>query len=83
MAADVLSRILTTLLLLRAGYEHVPCSSLESIIEQSKDAYYLSLRQTQGTIETETTYWQPWLTLFLRSLRRQRCAWRSRSSASA
>jgi Fic family protein len=67
-----LSRILTTLLLLRAGYEYVPYSSLESVIEQSKDAYYLSLRQTQGTIHTETPDWQPWLTFFLRSLRQQK-----------
>ena len=33
-----LSRILTTLLLLRAGYAYVPYGSLESIIEQSKEA---------------------------------------------
>jgi Fic family protein len=42
-----LSRILTTLLLLRAGYSYVPYSSLESVIEQSKGCYYLALRQTQ------------------------------------
>jgi Fic family protein len=66
-----LSRILTTLLLLHAGYEYVPYSSLESVIEQSKDAYYLSLRQTQGTMRKETPDWQPWLTFFLRSLRQQ------------
>lgn len=34
-----LSRILTTLLLLQAGYAYVPYSSLESVIEQSKEAY--------------------------------------------
>jgi Fic family protein len=67
-----LSRILTTVLLLRAGYVYVPYSSLESVIEQSKDAYYLSLRQTQGTINTETPDWQPWLKFFLRSLRQQK-----------
>lgn len=67
-----LSRILTTLLLLRAGYEYVPYSSLESVIEQSKDAYYLSLRQTQGTIHTESPDWQPWLNFFLRSLQQQK-----------
>lgn len=67
-----LSRILTTLLLLRAGYEYVPYSSLESVIEQSKDAYYLGLRQTQGTIRTETPNWQPWLGYFLRSLQQQK-----------
>ena len=45
-----LSRILTTLLMLQSGYNYVPYSSLESIIEQNKGAYYLALRQTQGTI---------------------------------
>lgn len=33
-----------------AGYAYVPYSSLESVIEQSKEAYYVALRQTQGTI---------------------------------
>lgn len=67
-----LSRILTTLLLLRAGYAYVPYSSLESVVEQSKDAYYLSLRQTQGTIRTDAPNWQPWLNFFLRSLQQQK-----------
>ena len=67
-----LSRILTTLLLLRAGYAYVPHSSLESIIEQSKDAYYLALRQTQQTIRTGAPDWQPWLIFFLESLRQQK-----------
>ena len=63
-----LSRVLTTLLLLQAGYAYVPYSSLESVIEQNKEAYYLALRQTQGTIRTDTPNWQPWLMFFLRSL---------------
>jgi Fic family protein len=66
-----LSRVLTTLLLLQAGYAYVPYSSLESVIEQSKEAYYLALRQTQGTIRTESPDWQPWLVFFLRSLAEQ------------
>ena len=66
-----LSRVLTTLLLLQAGYAHVPYSSLESIIEQNKEAYYLALRQTQGTIRTPAPNWQPWLIFFLRSLAEQ------------
>jgi Fic family protein len=56
-----LSRILTTLLLLQAGYAYVPYSSLESVIENSKEAYYLALRQTQSTLNTNTPDWQPWL----------------------
>ncbi len=66
-----LSRVLTTLLLLQAGYAYVPYSSLESVIEQNKEAYYLALRQTQGTIRTETRNWQPWLLFFLRALAEQ------------
>jgi Fic family protein len=66
-----LSRVLTTLLLLQAGYAYVPYSSLESVIEQSKEAYYLALRQTQGTIRTELPNWQPWLLYFLGSLDEQ------------
>ncbi|WEF22986.1 Fic family protein [Paracoccus sp. S3-43] len=66
-----LSRILTTLLLLQAGYAYVPYSSLESVIEQSKEGYYLALRQTQGSIRSEAPNWQPWLTFFLRALQQQ------------
>ena len=63
-----LSRVLTTLLLLRAGYIYVPYSSLESVIEKNKEGYYLALRQTQGTIRTESPDWQPWVTYFLQVL---------------
>jgi Fic family protein len=66
-----LSRVLTTLLLLQSGYSYVQYSSLESVIEQNKEAYYLALRQTQGTIRTDTPNWQPWLVFFLRSLAEQ------------
>ena len=67
-----LSRILTTLLLLRAGYQYVPYSSHESVIERSKEAYYLGLRQTQASIRTDAPNWQPWLTFFLKSLQHQK-----------
>ena len=67
-----LSRILTTLMLLRAGYSYVPYSSLESVIEQSKEGYYQALRQTQGTIRTGHPNWEPWLLFFLRALRQQK-----------
>lgn len=67
-----LSRILTTLLLLRSGYEYVPYSSLESVIEQIKEGYYLALRRTQGTIRTDAPDWQPWLSFFLRALQQQK-----------
>ena len=66
-----LSRVLTTLLLLQAGYAYVPYSSLESVIEQNKGGYYIALRQTQITIHTEQQDWEPWLLFFLRSLHAQ------------
>lgn len=67
-----LSRILTTLLLLQAGYAYVPYSSLEAVIEHSKEGYYLALRRTQGTIRTAAPDWQPWLDFFLRALQEQK-----------
>ena len=67
-----LSRVLTTLLLLKFGYSYVPYSSLESVVEQNKDNYYLSLRRTQQTIRTPTPDWQPWVSFFLEVLLRQK-----------
>lgn len=67
-----LSRVLTTLLLLQAGYAYVPYSSLESVIENSKEGYYLALRQTQATIRGPEPNWQPWLLFFLQSLDQQK-----------
>jgi Fic family protein len=66
-----LSRVLTALLLIQSGYTYVPYSSLESVIELNKEAYYLALRQTQGSIRTDAPNWQPWLVFFLRSLAEQ------------
>jgi len=67
-----LSRVLTTLLLLQAGYAYVPYSSLESVIENSKEGYYLALRQTQDTICSKAPNWQPWLMFFMRALQQQK-----------
>lgn len=67
-----LSRILTTILLLQAGYTYVPFSSLEAVIEQSKEAYSLALRQTQRTITSGAPDWQPWLLFFLHALQKQK-----------
>jgi Fic family protein len=67
-----LSRVLTTLLLLRGGYAYVPYSSLESVIEQSKEGYYMALRRTQGTIRGNAPDWEPWTVYFLRALQQQK-----------
>src|SRR5438105_5779301 len=64
--------MLTTLMLLRAGYAYVPYTSLESVIEQSKEGYYLALRWTQATIGTDHPDWEPWLLFFLRALQQQK-----------
>lgn len=67
-----LSRVLTTLLLLRNGYAFVPYSSLESVIEQTKEGYYLALRSTQSTIRNNAPDWQSWVIYFLRALQKQK-----------
>lgn len=67
-----LSRVLTALLLLRAGYAYVPYASLERVIEENKDLYYKALRRTQTTLKSEKPDWEPWVGFFLRSLKRQK-----------
>ena len=67
-----LSRVLTTLLLLKAGYGYVPYSSLESVIEQNKEAYYFAQSCTQGTLDGADPDWGPWLGFFLTALRHQK-----------
>jgi Fic family protein len=67
-----LSRIVTTLLLLRAGYGYVPYSSMETIIEVNKDSYYLALRRTQQTIRKKEQRWEPWLVFFLKTMAKQK-----------
>ncbi|MBL7663074.1 Fic family protein [bacterium] len=67
-----LSRVLTTLLLLQAGYSYTPYSSLESVIEANKEGYYLGLRRTQGTLTRDKPDFEPWLLFFMRSLKKQK-----------
>ena len=69
-----LSRVLTTLLLLRAGYGYVPYSAMESVIEANKDNYYLALRRTQQTIRKGKQNWEYWLVFFLRTMVKQKTA---------
>jgi len=66
-----LSRVLTTLMLLRAGYAYVPYASLESVVEENKGQYYNALRRTQKSLDT-TPDWEPWIGFFLRALRKQK-----------
>jgi Fic family protein len=69
-----LSRVLTTLLLLRAGYAYVAYASLEAVIEQNKEGYYRNLRATQLTLGNPAPEWRPWLEFFLLALKKQTIA---------
>ena len=66
-----LSRVLTTLMLLRAGYAYVPYASLESVVEENKGQYYNALRRTQKSLD-DTPDWEPWVGFFLRALKKQK-----------
>lgn len=67
-----LSRILTTLLLLRFGYKYVPFASLESVIEENKDLYYKALRRTQKSLRDDEPDWESWIVFFLKCLKKQK-----------
>ncbi|MFH1807642.1 MAG: Fic family protein [Pseudomonadota bacterium] len=66
-----LSRALTTLLLLRAGYAYVPFSSLERVVEDSKDTYCLALRHAQATLDRDESQLAEWIAFFIACLQRQ------------
>lgn len=67
-----LSRLMTTLLMMKAGYYYVPYSSLESIIEANKESYYLALQKSQISWLRNQQDWNPWLIFFLKCLQRQK-----------
>ncbi len=60
------SRILTNLLLLQAGYEYMPYVSNEKLIEDNKPDYYLVLRKSQNTLRKPKKKQDviPWLEFF-------------------
>jgi len=66
-----LSRVLTNLLLLRSGYPFVQYASHEQIVERRKDEYYLALRRSQETFNTESDTIVPWLNFFLGVVKEQ------------
>lgn len=67
-----LSRLITTLLMMKAGYHYVLYSSLESIIEANKESYYQALQKTQKSWLKGEVDWTSWLLFFLRCLQRQK-----------
>lgn len=67
-----LSRVLTTLLLLQAGYRYVPYSSMERVVEENKDGYYRVLRLSQKEIRTDAENLDAWVRFFLQILKKQK-----------
>ncbi len=66
-----LSRILTNLLLLKAGYVFVPYISHEKLVEDNKPDYYMALRKSQKTLRTTKPEITPWLDFFLTTMYQQ------------
>ena len=66
-----LSRILTNLLLLKAGYAYMSYVSHEKLIEDNKPEYYLTLRKSQKTFKTDHEDTTMWLDFFLTVLLKQ------------
>ncbi|MFC1628694.1 Fic family protein [Gemmatimonadota bacterium] len=66
-----LSRALTTLLLLQSGYEYVSYSSMERIIEDRKEEYYIALRRGQATLDSDESQLNDWITFFITCLMQQ------------
>ena len=60
-----LSRILTNMLLLQAGYLYMPYVSHEKLVEDNKPDYYVALRRSQKTIGTKNENITEWLGFFL------------------
>ncbi|MEM6405646.1 MAG: Fic family protein [Pseudomonadota bacterium] len=66
-----LSRLLTNLMLLQAGFQYCPFVSHEKIIEDNKADYYLALNQTQQHWKTDNEDITPWLRFFFSMLETQ------------
>jgi Fic family protein len=66
-----LSRVLTNLLLLRAGYVFVQYVSHEQLVEKRKDEYYIALRKSQETFKTDHETIEPWLNFFTSVIKEQ------------
>jgi len=60
-----LSRVLTNLLLLQAGYLYMPYVSHEKLVEDNKPDYYIALRRSQKTIGSKEESIAAWLDFFL------------------
>jgi len=66
-----LSRVLTNLLLLQAGYLYIPYVSHEKLVEDNKPDYYVALRRSQKTMGTKNENIIDWLDFFLDMILKQ------------
>ncbi|MEK7211890.1 MAG: Fic family protein, partial [Patescibacteria group bacterium] len=60
-----LSRVLTNLLLLKAGYAYIPYVSHEKLVEENKPDYYIALRRSQKSMGVKNENIIDWLDFFL------------------
>jgi len=67
-----LSRALTALLMLRAGYEYVPYASIERLIEENELTYYHALRTSQTATQVDPAQFSAWLLFLVRVLQTQK-----------
>lgn len=66
-----LSRLISTWLLLRAGYNWAQYSSHEKVIEDNKERYYISLHNTQASFKQKTIRYADWIEFFLMAVEKQ------------
>lgn len=66
-----LSRLLTNLLLLQAGYLYIPYVSHEKLVEDNKPDYYVALRRSQKTLGNKIENITDWLDFFLNIILKQ------------
>jgi len=59
------SRVLTNLLLLQAGYLYIPYISHEKLVENNKPDYYIALRRSQKNMGTGKENITDWLGFFM------------------
>ena len=66
-----LSRLMTVWLMLRFGYHWMQFVSHEKVIEDNKENYYLSLRETQNSFDKKTVKYDRWFEFFVTVLQKQ------------
>jgi len=63
-----LSRLMIVKLLERAGYDHMPFASVESVIEDERESYHEAFDRSQAHFWRGEADLEPWLTFFLGAL---------------